>query len=364
MRKLDRYVIREMIGPFLFGIGAFVIVLVSIDLLYDALKLIVRQGYPADAVAKAFLYQIPQTIALTLPMATMFSSLMAIGRLSGDGEITAMRAGGVGFVRIVAIVIIAGLVVTGVAFAFNEGIVPHANAASRRLLQEMSGQVVADQDYLYFQIPAQGRPQRIVYAKHFDADSKQLENVWIAEFHGETFQEMWEAEKAVWQQQTITLNQGTHTTQTAMGPREEKFTQAHCNVGLAPWEAAQIRKEPEDMTLPQLRERIASYQQIAAPARPHTQLTILYEHYHIRLAAPWCALGFALIGVSLGQRPQRTSTGVGLGVSLTIILAYYIIFNILRVIGEQGTLSPVIAAWLPNAILFIVGGGLLIEAAR
>ncbi len=364
MCKLDRYILRQMIGPFVFGVGAFVIVLVSIDLLYDALKLIVREGLPAGAVAQAFLYRIPQTVALTLPMATMFSALMTISWLSSGGELVAMRVGGVAFGRIAAPVLFIGLLVSGLAFAFNEAIVPQANAASHRLLEEMKGQVLGAQDYVLFQVPQKGRPERIVYARHFDPISKILKDVWIAEFRGETFWETYEAQQAVWQGQTIVMQNVTHVRQTTQGRTEIELRKTERNVRKAPWEMKQIHKEPEDMTLVELREQIHLYQQLRAPAPQRKALTVLREHYQIRLATPWCALGFALIGVALGPRSQRTSTGIGLGVSLVIILAYYIVFNICRVIGEQGTFPPVVAAWLPNLVLFAAGGGLLIDASR
>lgn len=364
MHKLDRYVLREMIGPFVFGVGAFVIVLVSVDLLYDALKLIVREGYSAGAVAQAFLYRIPQTVALTLPMATMFSTLMAIGRLSGDGELVAMRAGGVGFMRIAAPILFVGLVVSGVAFAFNEAIVPQANAASRRLLAEMTTQVAAEQGYLRFWMPEKGRLERVVTAEHFDPATNTMKDVSIVEYHAGKFWQSFVAEKAVWQGEIIKLQDVEHTQQTSQGPMTEKVARLEYEVGKAPWQIKQLRKKPEDMTLVELRERIYLHQQLLAPAQQRKDLIILREHYQIRLAAPWCALGFALVGVALGRRPQRTSTGVGLGVSLVIILAYYIIFNVSRIIGEQGTLPPALAAWLPNFILFATGGGLLIDASR
>ena len=362
MRKLDRYVLREMAGPFVLGVGAFVIVLVSVDLLYDALKLIIRQGYPPDIVIRAFAYRLPQTIALTLPMATMFATLMAIGRLSGDGEVVAMRAGGLSFLRVATPILFAGLVVTGVAFAFNEAIVPHANAASRRLLAEMATQVAADQDYLLFQIPEKGRPERIVYAAHFNPHNNTLKDVWIAEFHGQKFWQSFEAREAVWQGQTIKLHHVVHTQQTGQGELRQEVEQFEYEVGRAPWQVKRLHKEPEDMTLTELRAQIRRYEQL--PVQQRRELVVLREHYQIRLATPWCALGFALIGVALGQRPQRTSTGVWLGISLVIILAYYIIFNILRVIGEQGTVPVIVAAWMPNFILFAIGGGLLLDASR
>ncbi len=133
-------------------------------------------------------------------------------------------------------------------------------------------------------------------------------------------------------------------------------------VGTAPWQLKELRKKPVDMTLAELNRDIQRMRKL--PAAAVKKLTELVEYYHMRLAAPWSALGFALIAAPLALRPKRTTTGVGLGISLVIILGYYIIFNTLRVVGEQGALPPALAAWLPNMILYGIGLGLLIDASR
>jgi hypothetical protein len=93
MKRLDRYVLSETLLPFLFGIGAFLAVLVGVELLYDMLRLVYQEGVPAGAALQIFLLALPGVVTLTFPMAIMFGSLMAMGRLSGDGELVAMRAG-------------------------------------------------------------------------------------------------------------------------------------------------------------------------------------------------------------------------------------------------------------------------------
>ncbi len=363
MRKLDRYILREMVGPFVFGVGAFIIVLVSIDLLYDALKLIVRDGYPAGPIARIFLYRLPQTVILTLPMATMFGTLMAIGRLSSDGEIEAMRAGGVSFLRLAAPVLMAGLVISVVSLALNEGVVPPASTASSELLTELAQGTVAEQDYLMLQLPDDQKPKMLLRADHFDVEHGVLRDVWIAEFRDDKFWDWYQAETALWQDTTIVMKNAIHYTYLADGERrEERGESLRYEIGMAPWQIKRTRRKPIDMSLAELKRDIARTRQLPAPARK--KLPELVEYYHIRLAAPWSALGFALIAAPLALRPKRTTTGVGLGISLAIILSYYIIFNILRVVGEQGALSPMLAAWLPNLILYAVGLGLITDASH
>jgi len=363
LRKLDKYILSEMIGPFLFGVGAFIIVLVSIDLLYDALRLIVREGYPAGLVARAFLYRVPQTITLTLPMATMFAAMMAIGRLSSDGEVEAMRAGGVSFARLATPVLAGGLLISALALVLNEVVVPPANNASNQLLAELAEGVVARQDYLFLSLPEKEAPRILLKAEHFNAEDGQLRDVWIAQFRDGDFRDYFTAEEAIWRSTRIEMHNFTHVTYLPDGSRRtEQGETVNIEVGQAPWQLKEIRKKPEDMTLAQLGRDIRRMHKL--PAAAQNKLAELVEYYHIRLAIPWSALGFALIAAPLALRPKRTTTGVGLGISLAIILAYYIIFNALRVVGEQGALPPALAAWLPNLILYGVGLGLLIDASR
>jgi lipopolysaccharide export system permease protein len=74
-----------------------------------------------------------------------------------------------------------------------------------------------------------------------------------------------------------------------------------------------------------------------------------------RWAVPWGIVGCALVGVVLGIRPQRTSRGVALGISLVVILIYYLVMHTMSIVAEQGRISPVVCAWVPNAVLFVVG---------
>ncbi len=310
-----------------------------------------------------FLYRMPQTITLTLPMATMFGALMAIGRLSSDGEVEAMRAGGVSFLRLAAPVFMAGLLISGFSLALNEGVVPPANAASNRLLRELAQETLARQDYLVLWLPDDRKPRILLRADHFDVQQSMLHNIWIGEFRDDRFWGFYQAETALWQNTTIIMKNAIHYTYLADGERrEERGLSLAYEIGKAPWQVESMSKDPEDMTLAELRRDIGRTRQLPAPARK--QLPELVEYYNMRLALPWSALGFALIAAPLALRPKRTTTGVGLGISLAIILAYYIIFNTLRVVGEQGALPPALAAWLPNRILYGVALGLIIDASR
>ena len=105
------------------------------------------------AAAKYFIYTLPSTLVLTFPMSMLLAVLMAMSRLSGESELTAMRAGGISLYRIAAPLIGVGFVASIVALMFQEFVVPgavdQANTILRTEIQSggsgiLSNQVVSD----------------------------------------------------------------------------------------------------------------------------------------------------------------------------------------------------------------------------
>jgi lipopolysaccharide export system permease protein len=359
MRKLDRYLIREMLGPFLFGMGAFAVVLVGVDVLYQALEMILEEGLPAGPVLLAALYRLPQTMVMTLPMATVFSSLMAFGGLSSHGEITAMRAGGVGLYRMAAPALGLGLVVSLLSLWLNGWLIPHANQASNQVIAQLKQQDLTKQGSLIIRIPAKGPMQRWVAAESFDTATQTLHKVLIEEYREGVSQGFFAADSAQWQDTTWVLRGARRSQVTPEGVFTVDIGVIRYDIGKSPWELAQVKRKPRDMSMEELRRLghppVEGDSQAARDAR---------EEIAMRLAVPWAALGLALIGLPLGIRPQRTSTGIGLGLSLAIILAYYIVISMMRILGQQGALPPLVADWIPNLLLYTVGVGLLVNSSR
>jgi len=359
MRKIDRYILAEVSGPLLFGIGAFVIILVSVDILGNAFRLIFEQGIPAHIVGQAFVYQLPQTIALTIPMGTLFGVLTAMGRLSGDGEIVAMHAGGIGFPRLTVPVVALGVALSVATLVLNETIAPPANKAARRLLAEAGGRDLAVKQHYTLQIPPEGTPDKLVYAAVFDTRSLTLHTVLIIELRAGSLWEWFKADSAQWKGEQLILHNVTHFSND--GRVTTHISQFTYNVGKSPEQAARYDRRINDMSMAELRQQIRLQSQVGPSDH---MLSKLRQQYHSHAAIPWCALGFALLAMPLGMRPQRTSTGIGLGVSLAIILLYYVVFYLLGVMGENGAMPAIIAAWLPNIILYLVGIGLIVERSR
>ncbi|HVD62157.1 MAG TPA: LptF/LptG family permease [Gemmatimonadaceae bacterium] len=132
MKILHRYVLKEHIGPLVFALTALTSLLL---LQYIAKRFgdLVGKGLPWNIIAEFLGLSIPLTVALSMPMAVLVSTLYAFSRLAAENEITAMKAGGVSMRSVLTPVLWAALVLTIGMVVFNDQVLPRANHKLRTL---------------------------------------------------------------------------------------------------------------------------------------------------------------------------------------------------------------------------------------
>ncbi len=132
MKILHRYVLKEHVGPLFFALTALTSLLL---LQYIAKRFgeLVGKGLPWSIIAEFLGLSVPLTVALSMPMAVLVSTLYAFSRLAAENEITAMKAGGVSLRSVLNPVLFAGVGVTLFMLAFNDQVLPRANHRLRTL---------------------------------------------------------------------------------------------------------------------------------------------------------------------------------------------------------------------------------------
>ncbi len=136
MKKLQVYVLKEFFPPFILSLGLFTFVML-LDKLLDLLDMIVSKGVPMRIVGEIFLLLLPSMIAVVIPMGVLAGILIAVGRMSGDNEITAMKAGGASIYNIMFPLALTALLIAGVLVVFNNSVLPEANHIARNLLLDV-----------------------------------------------------------------------------------------------------------------------------------------------------------------------------------------------------------------------------------
>lgn len=132
MRILSKYILKEHPGPFLLSMAILTFIFLM-DYLIEILDMVIGKGLEVQVVAELFIYNIAWMIALTIPMAVLVAVLMAFGRLSQDGEIIAMKASGVGIIRISVPVLVLGTIIAVLHVGFNDRVLPEFNYRAKML---------------------------------------------------------------------------------------------------------------------------------------------------------------------------------------------------------------------------------------
>jgi lipopolysaccharide export system permease protein len=126
VKILHRYVLKEHLGPLTFALTALTSILL-LQYIGKHFGELVGKGLPTVVIAEFFGLSIPLTVALTLPMAVLVSTLYAFSRLAAENEITALKASGVSLVSVLKPVLWAALGVTLVMVGFNDQVLPRSN---------------------------------------------------------------------------------------------------------------------------------------------------------------------------------------------------------------------------------------------
>ncbi len=126
MKIINRYVLKEHVGPFVFALSALTSLLL---LQYIARKFgdLVGRGLSWQVITEFFILSIPFTVAMTLPMAVLVAVLQAFSRLASENEITALKAGGISMRALMRPALTASVFLALFMLWFNDQLLPQAN---------------------------------------------------------------------------------------------------------------------------------------------------------------------------------------------------------------------------------------------
>jgi lipopolysaccharide export system permease protein len=358
VKILDRYMVTALGGPFLFGLAAFTLLFVAGELLNIA-RLVSEEHASLIAAAKYFIYTLPGTLVLTFPMSMLLAVLLAMSRLSGDSEITAMRAGGISLYRIAAPMIAVGIAASLVGLWFQELIVPAASMKAEDILRseiQSGGTEILSNQIVNTILPNGDR--QLTLAQGFDPKKDELQNTTIEVLRGSTVMSLLFAPRGAYHGNSWKFFDATEFVLTPCCERVDNPELA-IDIGADPTQLVERIRQPEDMSRAQISELLRS----GVKTTDTNRYARLLVTYHSKLARPWASLVFALLAIPLGIRPQRSSSGAGFGISIAIVFAFYVVTTICLAVGQSYPSTSLAMAWLPNIVFSLTGVWMLHQAA-
>lgn len=370
---MDRYIFIELLLPFLFGIGLFTSLGLSIGTLFELIRKVTESGLLLGVALKILLLRMPEFIALAFPMSILLATLMAYSRLSSDSEIIALRSAGINIYRLVIPAIILSLFVTGFTFFINDVITPTANREATLTLQKALNRVrptFKDRNILYPEyntiVDENGSRHpvlvRLFYAEEFNGE--EMRDVTILDLSREGVNQILTAQTATWniRENVWDFFSGTIYLISPDGAYRNivRFQHQQLALSRAPLDLAQRPPNYDEMSIAQARE----YLKIVELGGREKDLRKLKVRIQEKISLPFVCLVFGLIGSALGIRPQNTNKATSFGICVGLIFSYYLLSFVSQSMGIWGILTPAMAAWLPNILGLIAGSWLLFKSAH
>ncbi|MFW5856015.1 MAG: LptF/LptG family permease [Bacillota bacterium] len=352
-KTIDIYIFKQIVKPFLVGVGIIGVIMLS-SFLYQLADLIIVKNIPLIEVLQLLFYQLPEIIVQTFPMAVLFAVISGLGRLSRENEFTALRMGGVSIYRLIIPLLVFGLIVSGMTYMLNEEIVPWSNHKARNIvrvsmLQETNPEIQED---VFFEGPR----DRLFYVTEYDEDAGELRRVVIFELPDDgKFPEVITAARGYVGESTWRLEEGFIHSYDRDGylELESNFGEMEVEITRDVENFFGQQRTPSEMSREELSEEISLFRDSGI------DVTSLLVEYHLKLAVPFTPLIFVLLGtpLSLGNKESRA---LDIVFTIIVIFLYYLILSLSRSLGRNGMINPLLSAWLPNGIFVVLGVILLI----
>jgi len=363
MRILDRYIIREIIPPFVIGLLVLTFALMMPPILKNG-EALVAKGVAWPTIARVLWTLTPQALSITIPMALLLGILVALGRLSADREFVALQACGVSAFRVLRP--IAVLAVLGTAATTYETIValPDANQTFR----EITFNIVASsaETDIKPRVFFTNFPSRILYVRDikpgvgwrdvFFADDTKADRTTV--YFARSGRLLIDRQKRTVQ---LLLEEGTsHTTFPARpdGYDGSAFGTLMLNMDAETvFPRTQVIKGDNEMTIAELRAKIAENRKTGSWTA--SQEFTIQQKFSI----PVACLVLSLIGLALGVNNRKEGKLATVALGVGVIFVYYILLYSSRAAALAGRFSPPLAPWVANVLLGAVGIALVIWRA-
>ena len=346
-RPLDRYVFGEFWKIFMTTALGFPLLLILFDLT-DNIDTYLNRDLSVPDLVLSYVYWLPDSVFLILPAAVLFATVFSIGGLTRHSEITAAKASGISFYRVIAPIFGGALLATVAGLVLGE-LAPYTNRKRQELLR--ADQFTSGNERFNFAYAAeQGRVYKIGAlrvnertAHGVDIERKgagpEYPSYVLSAVSASYDDRGWLLKNGVMHVIPDTSHNITFTFDSA---RTRHFNQRPVELTASP-------KAPEEMRFVELGRFIGAMERSGADVN---QLRV---ERMLKIAIPVTSLVILLFGAPLATSTQRGGAAYGIGISLAITMVFLILIQLTKAIGSKGLLPPDLAAWIPSILFGITG---------
>lgn len=362
MRVLHRYLILDFLVIFVMALLVVSFVL-FIGTVVKAIDMMAK-GVAPQVILQIFMYIIPFNLQFSIPMSVLVAALLLFGRLSMDGEITALRACGISFRQIAAPVILLSILLTGVCLWINYRLAPESHFATRLAkvsLGEIDPLTMIEEGEWNYRFPG-----RAIYIGSKSGNVVRDVIIHETEQRGGSQREM-RARSGEIQVDRDNLDLKIHLVdvrafdRTDQDPNakqipmdEYRFTLSYKTmVG-----NKNIEKRQKDMTFMEL---IAAIRDPAESFKKANKAQLAEERTHSmieankRIAMAVSCLSFTVLGIPLGMKSRRRESSIGVMLAIALLFGFYFFILLAEALVRSPQVRPDLIVWIPVLLSQISG---------
>jgi lipopolysaccharide export system permease protein len=349
MKRLDRYVFGQFARLFAVMTIGFPILLDVTDLA-QRLEEYLNRNIPARDLALSYVYWMPDSLFMVLPAAVLMATVFTITSLTRHAELTAAKASGVSFFRLVAPIFIGATLALGLDVGLG-ALAPRANQRRNQLLRES----LVESGTTRYNFVFAGEYGRVYKALELRTDLGRIRQLQIErKGSGDAYPTyLVSADSAIYNRRARSwaLEHGAiHLVGSGGRVFEASFAAAR---------ERHFTEQPNDMMMKQRQPHDLSYAEltrvITATERSGGDANLLRVERALKLAVPATCLIIALFGAPLATSTERGGSGYGVAISLATTMIFLVMIQLTRAIGGKGIITPDFAAWIPNLIFGGIG---------
>jgi len=352
VKIIDRYMAKSFAFSFIWCLIVFVMMAVIIDI-FSFIDDIVKNKIPFQSIFAFYFYYTPTIVVQQVaPMAVLLSTIYILSNLNKNNEIIAMKSSGIGLWRILAPILVVGLLISAFVYIANDKIIPITSKVSQMIRREEleKNKLEANKARIVENIAIYGTGNRIVFARTYEVANKKLGDIIIHEHDAsENLISKITAQSAVWTGKDWKFYKVAKTRVNNAGKivgSPEFFSEM----------VIPLKERPRDFAYGEWKSDFMSYRELSSYIRNFRGIDMkivrnFLVDLHYKVAFPFICLIIIMVAAPFALLTMRGGVMIGIGMSIVIGLLYYAVIAISLAFGKAGILPPFLAAWFGN-ILF------------
>lgn len=363
MPILDKYILKQLLEVFLMGVIIFTSIIFASETFTQLIKQITLYGIPFNIAFMMIILNLPQVFVMTIPISTLFATVMTVNRLSLNSEVTVLKACGISISRIARPIFVFAIVMTFVSFFISELIVPATSMTSKHLAIYSLQNKHVPEGRMNFTIKDADKNnvlKRLIYIE--ECKNKTLNNVTLVDLSDKDAIQIVQAKAGRTGELGWIFNGGVIYTISKSGKifNTSLFDDSTVSFGIENADGL-VKETASQYNFFKLLKYINKNKLNKEFVE---KLKIKYQvDLYDKLALPVTTIALTIVGIPLAITPPRVRYNRGFLFSVIIIFVYYLIRAFSLNLGETKAISPFMAAWLPVIAIFLIGSFLYYKKA-